>query len=52
MATNQHAEQPATVAYQPPTQSELVMGGMQVVGTFLLFMVLREIRMLVKECKS
>jgi hypothetical protein len=52
MLTSQHTEQPATIAYQSPSQSELVMEGMQVVGTFLLFMVLREIRMIVKECKS
>jgi hypothetical protein len=54
MDTIQRTEQPVTTYtdIQPASRSDLAMGGMQVTGMFFLVMVLREIRMLVKECKS
>jgi hypothetical protein len=49
-----YTEQPVPAYTNIPTttHSELAMGGMQVTGLFFLVLVLREIRMLVKECKS
>jgi hypothetical protein len=54
MDTSQNTEQPVVNHTDIPsiTQSELTMGGIQVTGMFCLVMILREIRMLVKECKS
>jgi hypothetical protein len=52
--TTQRTEHPVTTSMDiaPATPSDLAMGGMQVTGMFFLAVILREIRMLVKECKS
>lgn len=52
MDTTQHTQQPATTYTDiaPVTPSDLSMG--DVTGMFFLAVILREIRMLVKECKS
>jgi hypothetical protein len=54
MTNIQTTEQPVSpvVDISPVGKTDLLLGGMQMTGMFLTVLVLREIRMLVKECKS